>query len=346
MKLQKLNSFLRADPLWEDENVKGVFINELKIADDAGQVRNGGIISNHVETLAEDILQRGHLCPVTIDDDGVVVDGNHRLMAYQLLADRYPANPKWRRIRAYRRSFESDAEKRAYQLENNSHVPARTSTNEDYGQVVNADLKSGMVPGLSWGTFNDDSENFDNLVKYVHAAYKDFGIGKAKAKTIAKLAASEAPNGKVKNYTKNELIKEFDASNCIGWAGKKSGDDANGVATYAIGNQSHVFPNLTGNSFKKKTGDDRLQTAAVIWQSNTFGIEGKSLDKFRRDLVENINKANKSWLLKDKAKLVDEVFVAPQKLREGKENGKKFFRVRKKSNGEFDLESIPTGGWS
>jgi len=345
MKMEKLNAHLRADPLWEDGNVKNYLVKSLTIVDDDGQVRAGGIVSSHVEALCEDILQRGQLCPITIDENNVVVEGNHRVKAVQALSRRHPANPRWQRVRAYQRSFKNEAERRAYQLECNAHVPAKASTSADYAQVVRADLEAGMVPGIVWRSFNDDSKNFTGLVDYVRDAYKKYGIGKAKAKAIAKIAASDAPNAKVKNYTKEELIREFDESNCIDWSGKKSGDDSNGVSIYAVGNLSHVFPNLTGNSFKKKTGNDQLETAAVIWQSNTFGIQGKDLDKFRHELVERVNKANKSWLLKDKAKLVDEVFVAPQKLREGKENTKKFYRVRKKSNGEFDVSSIPTSGW-
>jgi len=331
--------------MWEDSHVKNYLVESLTVVDDEGQVRAGGIVSSHVEALVEDILQRGQLCPITIDDKNLVVEGNHRVKAVETLSQRFPSNPRWKSIKAYKRSFKDEAERRSYQLECNAHVPAKASTNADYAQDIHASLKSGIIPGLAWNCFNDDSKNFDKLVDYIQCAYKKYGVGKASAKAIAKIAASDAPNGKVKNYTKDELVKEFDRSNCIGWAGKKSGDDSNGVATYAVGNQSHIFPNLTGNSFKKKTGNDRMETATVIWQSNTFGIDGKDLDKFRRDVVNNINEANKSWLLKPSAKLIDEVFIAPQKLRDGKENGKKFFRVKKKSNGEFDSSSIPTDGW-
>ena len=123
------------------------------------------------------------------------------------------------------------------------------------------------------------------------------------------------------------------------------GDESNGVCVYTIGQLSHVFPNLTGNTFKKKSEQSNVKAATVIFQSNVSGLDGRNLDKFRRQMVEKINTANKSWLLNPKAKLVDEVFIAPQKLRDGKENTEKFFRVKRKSNGEFDTDSIPTGGW-
>ena len=345
MKLAKLMSHLRADPMWEDSHTKNYSVSSLTVADDEGQVRAGGIVSSHVDALVEDILQRGLICPITIDNDNVVVEGNHRVKAYEALARQNPDNPRWKLIRAFQRPFKTEAERRSYQLECNSHAPAKASTNEDYGQVVNNDLKAGVIPGMSWASFNDDADNFNKLVDYIHSAYKQYGKSKNSAKAIAKIAASAAPNGKVKNYTKDELVKEFDLSNCIGWAGKKSGHDSNGVAIYAVGNSSHVFPNLTGNSFKKKTDDKRMSAGAVLWQSNTFGETGAGLDTWRQGVVDSINEANKSWLLKPDAKLVDEVFIAPQKLREGREDGKKFFRVKKKSNGEFDSSSIPTDGW-
>lgn len=345
MNFHKLNAHLRADPLWEDNHVKNYLVESLTIADDDGQVRAGGIISNHVDSLVEDILQRGQLCPITIDEDGNVVEGNHRLKAMQALSRLYPKNPRWKTIKAYQRSFESEAERRNYQLESNAHIPAKASSSEDYAQTVNSDLKEGNIPDMTWESFNDDSGNFDKLVDYVHNTYKHLGVAKNSAKAIAKIAASDTPNGKVKNFTKAELIKEFDVSNNIYWSGKKSGDHSNGVTTYALGSKSHVFPNLTGNSFNTKTVDNRKETATVVWQSNTFGISGADLDKYRKDVVTSINKANKSWLLSPNAKLVDEVFIAPQKLREGKEDPNQFFQVKKRSNGDFDESSIPTNGW-
>ena len=345
MNSSKLTSHLRADPMWEEKHVKNCLVSDLTIADDEGQSRQAGIIPSHVEKLVEDILARTLQVPITIDDNNVVVEGNHRLKAYEALSNRYPENPRWQLIKAYQRSFKTEADRRAYQLDSNSHVPAKANAKEDYAQTVNSDLKGGFIKGMEWGSFNDDSGNFNKLVDYVHKAYKHLGVGKNSAKAIAKIAASEAPNGKVKNYTKDELVKEFDLTNSLGWSGKKSGDVSNDVAVYALGNATHIFPNLTGNSFNKKTSDDRVATTTVVWQSNTFGLDGSDLDCYRANVIKRINKANKSWLLSPNAKLVDEVFIAPQKLREGEENGKKFFRVKKKSNGEFDASSIPTSGW-
>jgi len=343
MKLTKLTSHLREDPKWEINNVKNYPVDQLTLADDDGQVRQGGVVSSHVEQLADDIFERGQMVPITIDENGVVIEGNHRLKAFQVLARRHPRNVRWGMIKVYQRTFASDAERRAYQIENNAHELSKPNTNEDYAGTVEDDLKQGVVPDLTWASFNDSPDNFDALVKYIHETYRYIGVGKNKAKAIAKIAAKDTPNSKVKNYTKDEVVRNFDSSNKIGWSGKKSGDDSNGVAAYAVGNKSHVFPNLTGNSFGKKTKSSHLNTCAIIWQSNTFGISGTDLDKYRQDVVESINRANKSHLLTKCAKLVDDVYIAPQKLREGKETS--FYRVAKNTKGEFDVKKIPTNGW-
>ena len=78
---------------------------------------------------------------------------------------------------------------------------------------------------------------------------------------------------------------------------------------------------------------------------NTFGKDGKKVDEYRVTVVNKINEANGAWLLSKGSNLVDEIFIAPQKLRGSKENQRKFFLVKKDSNGRFDVGSIPRSGW-
>ena len=175
--------------------------------------------------------------------------------------------------------------------------------------------------------------------------WKSYGVNTRKAKTIVKKAVESTPNVKFKNYTKQELTRLFNENNSIGWSGKKSGDVANGIALYPMGDGTHVFPNLTGNTFKKKTDTKDIETVALIWVSNTTGLSVGKLDSKRRELINSINKANSSHLLAKGFSLVDEIYIAPQKLRDGKESSKKCLRVKKKSNGSFNPLSIPTDGW-
>jgi len=181
---------LRNNPDWEDENIKSVPISNLKIVEDGGQVRAGGIITGHIADLKNDISARGLECPITIDMDGNVVEGNHRAKAYQALAREYPKATRWKNIKAWKTSFASDADKRAYQLKCNSHPPAKVSTNMDYAMVVEQDLKDGNVPDMTWENFND-KENIKNLAEYITNQYRALGIGSRKAKRISKASSQK-----------------------------------------------------------------------------------------------------------------------------------------------------------
>lgn len=346
MKLSIFLENLRNDPDWEDKNIRSILVSDLNIVEDGGQVRAGGIVSGHIADLANDISARGLECPITIDMDGNVIEGNHRVKAHQTLARKYPKAARWKKIRAWKTSFSSNADKRAYQLKCNSHPPAKASTNDDYAQAVMEDLKAGNVPGMSWSDFNDKMDNFANLVNYTTDQYRALGVVGSKATAIAKIAVTTAPNGKLQNYTKDEILSSFRSNNTIGWSGKKPGEDSNGYSVYPIGSDSHIFPNLTGNTFNKKTANrNQVSTVAVIWESNTFGKDGKKIDDYRRAIVNKINEANGSWLLAEGSDLVDEVFIAPQKLRGSKESQDNFFQVKKNLNGRYDVDSIPRSGW-
>tara|TARA_R100000458_G_C8274313_1_gene249250 strand:+ start:116 stop:1159 length:1044 start_codon:yes stop_codon:yes gene_type:complete len=346
MKLSMFLEQLRNNPDFEDEHIKSVLISDLNIVEDGGQVRAGGISPSHISELADDISARGLECPITIDTNNIVIEGNHRVKAFRSLAKMYPKAYRWKRIKAYKRDFANDAEKRAYQLKCNSHPPAKASTADDYALVVAEDLKSGMIPEMDWDSFNDRSENFGILVEYIKENYGAYGITGNTAKSVAKKTVTSAPNSKLQNYTKKEIVSNFRAKNDIGWSGKSSGDDSNGYSVYAIGSDSHIFPNLTGNTYNKKTANgNQLSTVAVVWESNTYGKDGKKIDEYRSAVVNKINEANGSWLLNKGSTLVDEVYLVPQKLRGSKESTDKFFRVSKDSNGKFDVSSIPTKGW-
>jgi len=138
----------------------------------------------------------------------------------------------------------------------------------------------------------------------------------------------------------------FMSNNTIGWSGKKPGEYSNGYSVYPIGDDSHLTPNLTGNAFNKKTviGVDK-PVAVVLWESNTFGKDGKKIDGYRSAMVNKINELNGSPLLAEGLRLVDDIFIAPQKLRDSKEDPNKFFQVKKDSNGKFEVGSIPRSGW-
>ena len=343
MNLKKYHSKVCENPNWITENVEVIPLERVKIVDDGGQVRAGGIQPSHVSELADDIGLYGQYVPITIDENNNVVEGNHRVKAVKLLRRRNPGVDKWKTIRVYRRTFETEAEKRRYQLSSNVHLTSKSSTNQDYALAVEDDLKGGVYShiGLDWNSYNDAGVNFGKLVGEIADVYN---IVKGKCKSIVKIATSGTPNQKFKNFTKTEVVDGFAANNPIGWDGKKPGDISGNHAVYAVGQQCNVYPNLNGNAFKKKTSNDNVSNAAVVWNTNTHGLTGKGLDDYRREVVRSINKMNNSSLLKEESIIIDEVFIASQKLRDSKENPKKFFRVQKLASGDFN-DSIPTGGW-
>jgi len=331
------------DPSWIEKNINHVSLDSVTIDDDGSQVRAGGISSGHVNDLVDDIIVRGLEVPITIDQNNQVVEGNHRVKAFQAIRRKNPGVEKWNMIRAYKRTFADDAERRSYQIKCNDHPPAKPSTNDDLALAVIDDLKTGAFPNLNWKTFNSDSGNFDLLVEVVNNKYS---TGKKKAKSISKKAVLKTPNQKLKNYTKEEILQNFKANNSIGWSGKKSGEDSNGYSVYPIGALQHIFPNLTGNTFNKKTTNGKkISTVCVIWDSQTLGKDGKKIDNYRKSVVNKINDTNTSWVLSKDATLVDEIFIAGQKIRGSKENTDEFFKVKRDSSGKFDASSIPGNGW-
>ena len=347
MKIELLTAKLRQDPQWESKHVVSILVEDLINDDKEGsQVRAGDIIPSHVSDLADDIAERGLMVPITIDQDNNVVEGNHRVQAYRELGQSGIDGSCYETIKAYRRTFADDQEKKAYQLKCNSHLPAKSSTNADYALVVSDELKNGCYPGMTWENFNDKSSNFNDLIDLAHQKYKRLGIGKNRAKAIVKIAIGDAPNSKLQNYTKAQVIQDFSDNNSIGWSGKKAGDESNGNVVYTLANMSHIFPNLTGNSFNKKTNTrNGVDTVAIIWQSNIYGKTGADIDEFRKNAVNKINTVNNSLVLKKGVRLIDEIYVVPQKLRGQKETSKVFKRVQKDSRGNFIPGKLPTSGW-
>ena len=116
MQLENLFKNVREDKNWMMNNIKPVAWSNLTIDDDGSQVRAGGIVASHVQDLVDDILIRGQQVPITIDQNDEVVEGNHRVKAFQALARKNPEDDQWQMISAWKRTFADDAERRQYQL--------------------------------------------------------------------------------------------------------------------------------------------------------------------------------------------------------------------------------------
>lgn len=341
MNLNLLHLELRKDPSWIRNNTTHMLLEDLVIVDDGGQVRQGGIDSSHAANIEADIQLNGQIVPITVSDKPfpaghkhggkfAVYEGNHRLEAFRSLNRRLSpeGDTRYQMIQVYQTSFASDEDKVKYQLRCNEHAPSKCSTNEDYALVLRTGLQTKLgVNGVTWKSFSEKDTNWDLLKEWCRANWM---IHTNRINTIAKLALRGNPNVKLKNYTKDSVLDYFKNNNNIGWAGKKTGEECNNHAVYTISQASHVFPNLTGNTFRVKTDNSKTQTVAICWETNTLGKTAKKVKEFRQRAISSINKANASALLSQAATLVDKLVFAPQM-----KNEKSLIWVQKDSNGRF-----------
>tara|TARA_R110000851_G_scaffold263523_1_gene416090 strand:+ start:277 stop:1296 length:1020 start_codon:yes stop_codon:yes gene_type:complete len=336
-----------ADYNWVQNETRLIPIDDLVIEEEGSQVRQGGINSSHVAVLTEDISLRGQQVPITIGAQYPaghpsagkfpVVEGNHRLTAIRQLRHNATSDEdldKYGMILVYESSFSSEEERTNWQLACNEHVPAKASTNDDYALVLrnqldSKNLKGTNVNGVTWKNFSEKENNFKLVKKWCK---NQWGINGTRINSIVKLALRGNPNAKLVNYTKDTVLECFGDNNNIGWTGKKSGEECNNHTVYAISQASHVFPNLTGNTFRVKTDNTRTTTVALFWETNTLGKKVKDIKSFRTSAMDKVNKANSSALLAPNASLVDKVVFAPQMKSE-----KDLIWAEKDSNGRFKL---------
>lgn len=343
MNLSKLLYNMQQDPKWIDKNTTHILLDHLVIVDDGGQVRQGGIDASHVSDLGNDILLNGQKVPITVSDkpfppghehEGkfAVYEGNHRLEAFRSLNRKFSPEGDTRFVmcRVYQTSFTSNLDKRNYQLECNEHMAAKSSSNEDYALVLRSALKSSNgVSGVTWKNFDEKGINLDLLKEWCKTHWR---VNGNRINAIVKKALQGNPNAKLKNFTKNSVLEFFKDNNNIGWAGKEVGEECNNYAVYTMSSANHVFPNLTGNTFKVKTENSKTETVALCWETNTLGKSSKKMKEFRQRAVSSVNKANASALLDKTATLVDKLVFAPQMKSE-----KSLIWARKDSNGKFIL---------
>jgi len=344
MDVKELNAKLRSDRDWFRDKTELIAVENISTSELEGQVRKNGIQPGHVKELMEDIRQQGQVVPITIDEDYVAVDGNHRLEAFKQLLQEEP-DGVWGMIRVYRRTFTSIDEREKYQVKANKHLPSKANTEEDYADLIVKKLHAGSYSDITWDNYNDDSGNYDLLIEKVK---QDFAYLKINANTIPKLvrrAVQSAPGSKFKNNMMSALVKAAGCSKQTKWNGTKSKQESNGWWLMTCGSKNHIYPQLAGNSLNRKINNDSISNTVVFNCSNLEGMDGMKLDQWRKDRVADVNRINNANKVL-KQKLVDEILFSPHKIESGcEETG--LFKVKKKSNrtGDFDLDSVPTSGW-
>jgi uncharacterized ParB-like nuclease family protein len=341
------NKLKQSSPQWIGKNIVPISLEQIDIPEKESQIRNKGILPSHVMSLQESIGSLGQQVPVTVEKvtlaDGTVVyrpvDGSHRCKAAQALGAET--------IDAYVRKFANIVERTRYQVMQNRHLPSKENESDDIVDAIdllNAD-QAHCPSEVDRGTFNTVETPSDwerTAVKWVK---QNFTVGDKKARSSVQRFMRGFKNLKVKSYMKSEVTDLFKTKGPLGWVGDKAGEESNGWVYYPVHKSSHIFPNVTGNGFKKLTDNSNYAISVVVSLDGMSGKEGKDLDAARRSVVESINTANGSHLLRKGKKLVDKVFLMPQKLDDShEENLDTLYEVSKSSGGKFSL-NLPKLGW-
>ena len=353
MNQSELIAEIRKSPDFYQKETTLVSLDDVEISDEEGQARQCGHSNAAVENLAADIAVRGQQVPITVEkrDDGnlMAVDGNHRLKALRELRERHPDSFDYETVRVHERRFASAVERLQWQAKANEHLPSRRNSKEDIVHITKRLMTSAdpKVPAELQGGYGNklylaDPEKYIDVLKgYLENNYH---LSAKERTAIARDVCKDFPNQKLKNYSKTELDKTFSGNNSIGWEKPAvSGEAFNGWKVFGLGQASHIFPNITGNSFKAKTGDSAVKTAVVIWEANPFGKTGSKLDDYRAKAIKSLNEMNNSHLLESGTVLADKVFLAPQKIGEEiQESG--FYEIGLDDNGLFPT-NFPCDGW-
>ena len=261
----------------------------------------------------------------------------------------YPESAKFKKVKAYVTSFKSDAERLKYQSRANAgHMPALTNSAADIASQIR-NLQSVKDPDVPMPpeVFEQQGKYKKDLRVYIEREYRPLVHVKNAA---IKNLCSKLKNDKLRNITKPDLDDMFASWNNLGWDGKDDNKEGvDGWKVYTAAKAGGKFPSKSIMCYTLKSKSSAqpgsVNNAVVIWDNNTQTKDGKRIDDYRRSVVESMNELNASHLLKRGKKLVDKIFIAPQKLsKHCLEEG--FFEVDVDRKNKFITKTIPRDGWS
>jgi hypothetical protein len=232
-------------------------------------------------------------------------------------------------------------------MANDGHLPARKNTSGDIAYHIRK-LQGLRDPDVPMPPSKEKlhQKYAKDLQAYIHDVCN---ISGHEATAVVRELTSTLKNQKLQNITKNDLEDMFINWNNLGWSGREDNKEGTeGWKMYTSATAGGTFPNKSVVSYcfkaKSMAEPNKVQNAVVVWDNNPLGKDEKRLDQYRAGVVESWNKANSSHLLKKGTKLVDRIFIAPQKLSTYcEEDG--FFEVEAKNN-KFVAKTIPRGGWN
>lgn len=345
--------------------VVSLSISSVVASSGKSQVRQAGERNAHVDSLAEEIASMGQMVPVTYEVEGKrsdgtsinrIVEGNHRLAAIKKLY-KETKDSRYSTIDAVEKVFTSDYERLEYQIMANNHTGTALKSSVDDAVVV---LKhfvfskkpiSGAPPQIKnlHNTSHLNVTDPSSYAKMLKAAIKrhwpDFNSKKVN-RIVNRFQTDPQLPGKFQSWDATSLRQYFDdwvesEGVCVGPV------DQAGNRLYTIlpiKNDNWIDHSLMGLAFRQKTehGISHKNVAILFWK-DIVGKTSKQLDDQRIKMVKKINERNKSPLLRRGTRMIDEIYIAPQKRDGCTEEG--FYEIPKTSMAKFSIKQIPDAGW-
>jgi hypothetical protein len=347
--------------------VENISIDRIEPSYSKSQVRQAGERQSHVEALSEEIEARGQEVPITVEPpkkrhDGTsyypIVEGNHRFLSNKHLWNT-TKNTTYATIKAVVKVFKNDYERLEYQIRANNHTGVALKSSVDDAVVV---LKSfvfsekpisGAPPIIKrlYGSARlniTDPEAYKKMLKdAIKLHWPDYGA-KKRDRIVNRFLLDPKLPGKFASFTAKSVRIAFDD-----WVNAESEYlgpvTAKGTELYTIlpiKNDNWIDHSLMGLAFKSKTESEaksgHINIAVMFWK-DIAGKSFKDLDQHRINMIKRINKRNKSPLLKRGTRMIDEIYIVPQKRDGCDEMG--FYRVPKTADGHFSISQIPESGW-
>lgn len=321
------------------------------------QVRQGGIDNSHLSELQDSIILRGQEVPITIEDTGEtnelgqtvykLIDGGHRFLAITKLRKKNKHDLRWSVIRAYVTQFQDDFERVQYQHKANDHsLPAKSNSNDDAVLWLSDLVHSGFTgapPNLvalldSTARNKTDPDAYEqDLREALSFQFPD--MGSRRRNNIVRGFMKKIP-GKFKTWD-GERVR----ASLLRHVMNTEGTTLPEKYTFALVREvNHVFHNAAGNclSATSNNKDKDRDIVAIVWTNKTSGRKSSDIDNDRVETIRKINELNSHNRLGRGKKLVNRVFIAPQKLDDNEEIG--FYEVPMTGNNKFSL-SMSTRGW-
>jgi len=346
------------DPFWESNNVRTISVDFIEGSEQSlSQVRQGGIDNSHLSELQDSIILRGQEVPITVEDTGLkndlgqtvykLIDGGHRFLAIAKLRKNNKHDLRWSVIRAYVTQFQDDFERVQYQHKANDHtLPAKNNSNDDAVLWLNDLVHSGFAgapPNLqellnSTARNKTDPDKYENDLRDA-LSFQFPNMGNRRRNNIVRNFMKKIP-GKFRTWDGDRV-----RASLLRHVVNTENTTLPEKYTFALVREvNHVFHSAAGNclSATSNSKDKDRDIVAIVWTNKTSGRKSSDIDNDRVESIRKINELNSHNRLGRGKKLINRVFIAPQKLDDNEETG--FYEVELAGNNRFSL-SMPTAGW-